>query len=180
MNHVDNYKEQNYLPKLNIAISGLRDFICDSLYIRRASNYRILCPNNMIGLGPQSGGISDSEAREFSDLWGSDAVHPSQAACCKMAEDLVADLMNEEARYTNLVRPPKQDALKWQRVDDSLHRAAWVSGCPAALPRRNSAASGAIHQSRGKPVRGGQKSSRGKGQAYSLGWPFGSGPGGWG
>jgi hypothetical protein len=43
--HVSNYKEKNYLPKLNMAISGLRDYIRDSLYIRRIQNYRVLCPN---------------------------------------------------------------------------------------------------------------------------------------
>lgn len=67
-NHVSNCKEQNYLPKLNMAILGIRDFIRDLLYTRRVSNYRILCPNKMIGLGPRSGDISDSEARVFAYL----------------------------------------------------------------------------------------------------------------
>jgi hypothetical protein len=68
--HLVNYKVQNYLPRLNLAISGLRDCIRDSLYTRRISNKRDLCPNKMIGLGPRSGGISSSEAREHADRWG--------------------------------------------------------------------------------------------------------------
>jgi hypothetical protein len=33
--HLVNYKVQNYLPRLNMAISGLRDCIRDPLYTRR-------------------------------------------------------------------------------------------------------------------------------------------------
>jgi hypothetical protein len=51
--HLVNYKVQNYLPRLNMAISGLRDCIQDSLYTRRILNNRDLCPNKMIGLGPR-------------------------------------------------------------------------------------------------------------------------------
>jgi hypothetical protein len=52
VDHVSNYREKNYLPKLNMAVSGLQDYIRDSFYTRRISNYRVLCPNKMIGLGP--------------------------------------------------------------------------------------------------------------------------------
>jgi hypothetical protein len=79
VDHLVNYSEPGYLPKLNNSISALRDCIRDSLFTRRVSNYRVLCPNKMIGLGPRSGGISDSEAREHADRWGSDPVHPSAA-----------------------------------------------------------------------------------------------------
>jgi hypothetical protein len=78
--HVSNYKEKNYLPKLNMAISGLRDYIRDALYIRRIANYRVLCLNKMIGLGPRLATITDCEAKEFVDLWGDNLVHPSLAA----------------------------------------------------------------------------------------------------
>jgi hypothetical protein len=90
-----------------MAISKLRDFIRDSLFTRRVSNDRILCPNKMIGLGPRSVGISDSKAREFADLWGTDPDHPSYAAYCKMAEDLVANIANDKARYTNIPFPSR-------------------------------------------------------------------------
>lgn len=47
--HVSNYKEKNYLPKLNMAISGLRDYIRDSLYIRRILNFRSFAPTRWSG-----------------------------------------------------------------------------------------------------------------------------------
>jgi hypothetical protein len=50
--HLVNYREQGYLPRLNNSISALRDCNRDSLYSRRVSNYRILCPNKMIRLDP--------------------------------------------------------------------------------------------------------------------------------
>jgi hypothetical protein len=66
--HVSNYREKNYLPKLNMAISSLRDYIRDSLYTRHIHNYRVLCPNKMVGLGPRQADISDTEAKEFAEL----------------------------------------------------------------------------------------------------------------
>ncbi len=133
--HVSNYKEKNYLPKLNMAISGLRDYIRDALYIRRTANFRVLCSNKMIELGPRLATISDCEDKEFADLRGDNPVHPSLAAYRKMAADLVNGLLDQEARYTNAARPCASEPAKRQRIDDSLTRAAWVSGCPAALPR---------------------------------------------
>jgi hypothetical protein len=91
----------------------------------------------MIGLGPRSADISYSEAKEFAELWGDNPVHPSLAAYRKMATDLVTDLLDQEARYTNPARLGGSVPAKRQKTDDSLNRAAWVSGCPAALPRRN-------------------------------------------
>jgi hypothetical protein len=113
-----------------IAISGLRDFIRDALYVRCIANFRVLCPNKMIGLGPRSASISDCEAKEFADLWGSDPVHPSHATFRKMVADLVADLLDQEARCTDPARPPAQDSSKRKRVDDSLNRAAVLRLCP--------------------------------------------------
>jgi hypothetical protein len=60
--HFSNYKQQGYLPRLNTAISGLRDYIRDLLFTRRVSKYLLLCPNKMIGLGPHANSISDDEA----------------------------------------------------------------------------------------------------------------------
>jgi hypothetical protein len=117
--HVSNYKKKNYLPKLNMAISGLRDYIRDALYIRRIANYRVLCLNKMIGLGPRLATITDCEAKEFANLWGDNPVHPSLAAYRKMAADLVNDLLDQEARYTNPARHGASEPAKRQRTDDS-------------------------------------------------------------
>ncbi len=80
------------------------------------------------------------DARELATLWGSDPVHPSGAAYRVIADGLSQDISNTEARYTN---PPKtvfkQQNAKKPRLDLSLECDAWVSGCLAALPRRDSA-----------------------------------------
>jgi hypothetical protein len=178
-----------------MAISGLRDYIRDSLYIRRIQNYRVLCPNKMIGLGPRQADISDSEAKEFAELWGGDPVHPSSSAYRKIASDLDADLMDKEARYTNPVKTSENASAKRQKTDDSLNRASWVRGCPAALPRRDSQPGkpngnprGRVHRGSAtyaRPARGGHMphgrfSLRGSGYASSTGWPPRSGRGrGW-
>jgi hypothetical protein len=67
----------------------------------------------MIGLGPRTGGISDSEAKEHADRWGCDPVHPSAAAYRKMAEDICEDLSIVEARYTNPVMAAMKPDSKW-------------------------------------------------------------------
>ncbi len=168
--HVSNYREKNYLPKLNMAISGLRDYIRDSLYTHQIPNYRVLCPNKMIGLGPRAADISDSEAKEFAELWGDNPVHTSSAAYRKMATDLVADLLDQEARYTNSTRLGESVLAKRLKTDNSLNLASWVSGCPAALPRRDSQPGRANRQPRGsnycgtstypRPARGGPHAPR--------------------
>jgi hypothetical protein len=180
--HVSNYREKNFLPKLNMAISGLRDSIRDTLYIRRIQNFRVLCPNKMIGLGPRQADISDSEAKEFAELWGDNPVHPSTAAYRKMAHDLEADLLTPEARYTNPVRSGDRSPAKKLKPDDSLNRASWVNGCPAALPRRDSAgrkprgntfrgSTSSARPARGGPAPRGHYSHRGRGYAPRTGWP---------
>jgi hypothetical protein len=166
--HLVNYCEPGYLPKLNNSISALRDCIRDSLFTRRVSNYRVLCPNKMIGLGPRIGGISDNEAREHANRWGSDPVHPTAAAYQKIAEDLNTDLSNIDARYTNPAKDTLMQGHKRPRVDYSLQRDDWVAGCPAALPRRDSVPT---PSSRGRPPHRGHKYVRGGGQQSGRGWP---------
>jgi hypothetical protein len=166
--HLVNYSEHGYLPRLNTAISALRDCIRDSLYTKRVSNYRVLCPNKMVGLGPRIGGISDDEAREHACRWGDDPVHPTAAAYQKIAEDLSSDLSNTDARYTNPAKLTLSNGNKRPRVDYSLQRADWVAGCPAALPRRDSAPD---HGTRGRTPYRGNKFVRGGGQHSGRGWP---------
>ncbi len=166
--HLVNYREQGYLPKLNSAISALQDCIRDSLYTRRVPNYRVLCPNKLIGLGPRSSGISNSEAKEHVDRWGGNPVHPSAAAYRKMADDIISeDLCNAEARYTNPAKTTVMPDLKRPRVNFSLQRDEWVSGCPAALLRRDSVAS---VRARGKPPSRGYKAVRGGGLKRGRSW----------
>jgi hypothetical protein len=129
--HHTNYKTASYLPSLGEAVHALRDNIRDCLYTKHVQNFRVLCPNRMIGVG-QRQATSDEEAARSAALWGADPVHPSAAAYRCMAEQLEKDLLNAEARYTN---PAKHHAQKRPRVDLSLDRADWVAGCSAAAPR---------------------------------------------
>jgi hypothetical protein len=192
VDHVSNYREKNYLPKLNMAVSGLQDYIRDSLYTCCISNYWVLCPNKMIGLGPRSVDISDSEAKEFAELWGDNPVHASLSVYHKMAIDLVTDLLDQEARYSNPARVGRSVPAKRQKTDNSLNRAAWVSDCLAALPRRDSQPGRSNRRPRGsnhrgslsyhRPARGGPPphghiSLRGRSHAPSTGWSIRSGRG---
>jgi hypothetical protein len=49
--HLINYKSPGYLPKLGAAIASLKDFVRDTLYTRHTSNFHILCPNKILGIG---------------------------------------------------------------------------------------------------------------------------------
>jgi hypothetical protein len=136
--HLTNYRTPGFLPRLGEAVAALRDHIRDALFTRRVTNFRVLCPNRMFGMGLKRSEISDEEATRTAALWGPDPVHPTTAAYRMIAGAIEADLLDSDARYTN---PPKnlQPGPKKARHDPSLERAGWVDGCSAALPRRDSA-----------------------------------------
>jgi hypothetical protein len=134
--HTVNYHTTDYLPRLGDAIAGLRDAIRDSLFVKKTQNFRVLCPNKMIGVGRRRQESSDDEAAKAAALWGPDPVHPTSAAYRAMADAIVADLNESGARYTSPAKT--QQVFKKPRYDASMDRAGWVSGCPAALPRRDS------------------------------------------
>jgi hypothetical protein len=164
--HHTNYKTGSYLPALGGAVHGLRDNIRDSLFTRHVSNFRVLCPNKMIGVGQCSQDPSDDEAARSAALWGNDPVHPSAAAYRCMADQLEKDMLNSEARYTN---PAKHHAQKRPRVDLSLGRDDWVAGCSAAAPRRDAPPSRGSMPRRGDAgPRAGTK-ARGRGNLSSRG-----------
>jgi hypothetical protein len=124
-------------------------------------NFRVLCPNKMIGVGQRKQEHSDEEATKTAALWGPNPVHPSSAAYRTMADCIMDDINNPEARYTN---PAKYDNnAKRPHQDPSQDRASWVSGCSSALARRDSgtkkssrgpAAMSWTDNSRGIPTRG--------------------------
>jgi hypothetical protein len=107
--HHINYCLPGYLPRLGEAIHQLRDSIRDSLFTKRVPNFRVLCPNRMVGIGQRQEEPSDEEAAATVALWGAHPVHPTGAAY------RVKELANGEAKYTN---PPKQ---------------SFGLGCPAKL-----------------------------------------------
>jgi hypothetical protein len=137
--HVTNYKTVGYLPRLGSATSALKDFIRDSLYTRRIQNFRVVCPNKILGIGQRQNELPIEDARLLADLWGGDPVHPANAAYKVIAEGILKDINCSESRYTN---PPKNKSQKPSvtKPDLSLARDPWVSGCTAALPRRDAPA----------------------------------------
>ncbi len=48
--HVTNYRTTGFLPRLGSAVADLRDFIRDALFVKKVKNFRVLCPNKMIGV----------------------------------------------------------------------------------------------------------------------------------
>jgi hypothetical protein len=82
--HLTNYSAASYLPNLLVSVYALREFIRDSLYERRASNFRIICLNRMMNI---RSGLSNEEVKGAASLWGSVAVHPFcqqlPADCCQ-------------------------------------------------------------------------------------------------
>jgi succinate dehydrogenase flavin-adding protein (antitoxin of CptAB toxin-antitoxin module) len=143
--HLTNYGSPQYLPELGVKVHSLREFLRDSLYVRRASNFRVICPNRMLGI---RSGLSDEDAIEASKLWGSAAVHPSADGYACIAAKLDEEL-SSDGKFTNAPKPIDA-AVKRPRLDLSLSRQPWVEGCSAALPRAD------IH-----PPRGGGHSARG-------------------
>jgi hypothetical protein len=124
--HHVNYGAPGYLPRLGDAVHALRDNIRD---------FRVLCPNRMVGVGQRLQEPTDEEAAKAAALWGRDPVHPTGAAYRCMAELLEQDICNPESKYTN---PRLKSSInKKPRLDLSLERAEWVTGCSAATTRRD-------------------------------------------
>jgi hypothetical protein len=167
--HHVNYSSSAYLPNLGATVFRLREFIRDSLFTKRSSNFRVICPNHMLGLGPM---LDDEKANEISDLWGRDAVHPLPAAYEAMAGVMVKDILDDGARYINPPKSSNGPPSKKPRVDQSKLRQGWVDGCSAALLRRDTLVSQHI-----RPPNGGNR-GRGRGAPYLRPWSkFGRGGG---
>jgi hypothetical protein len=91
-------------------------------------------PDRMIGIGPRSTSISDSNVTKLAAQLGMTLCTPTSYK--KMADTIIADITDGEARYTI---PPKSMGLplvKKPRFDLSLKQMEWVRGCLTALPRR--------------------------------------------
>jgi hypothetical protein len=175
--HLTNYRSPGYLPRLGEAVAALRDHIRDAFFMRRVSNFRVLCPNRMFGMGLRRQDISDEEASRTAALWGPDPVHPTSVAYRMIAEAIEADLQDLDARYTN---PPKQiqTSAKKARHNPSQERAGLVDGCSAALPRRDSVTGpgqkgrsiGALPSTPGPPPRR-YNHGRGSARGFQRGYP---------
>jgi hypothetical protein len=139
--HLSNYKTAGYLPSLGAATNVLKEFIRDSLYMRHTSNFRVLCPNKILEIRQRHAELAIKDASERAALWGSDPDHPSGAAYKVIADGYPRTFPTlRQGTRTPPKSVIKQDIAKKPRLDLSLERDAWVSGCMAALPRRDSGA----------------------------------------
>ncbi len=163
--HLVNYRTTGYLPKLGNAIAALRDSVRDALFVKKIPNFRVLCPNKMVGVGQRKQEPTDEEAAKTAAVWGPDPVHPTGAAYRLIADAVESDIENPDSRYTN---PGKaMPLIKKPRYDPSLHRDGWVAGCSAALQRRDSGPNKPAVRGSGWPP-----TTRGR-QGRYRGLPFG-------
>jgi hypothetical protein len=133
--HHTNYPSTAYLPALGASVLRLRDHIRDALYTRRCSNFRVMCTNRLLGIGPN---LSDDAAKELSQLWGTDPLHPLPEAYDVFANKFMSDILIEGVKYINPPRDHHQSTVpKKPRTDLACSRQGWVEGCSAALPRRD-------------------------------------------
>ncbi len=68
----------------------------------------MVCTNKLIGIGPQ---LSDDAAKEISQMWGSDPVHPSMALATAIERDVLID----DVKYINDPKSHGDSAAKKQR-----------------------------------------------------------------
>jgi hypothetical protein len=125
--HHTNYTSPNYLPALGSNIFRLREHIRYALFARRTSNFRMLCPNRVLGLGPL---LEEEKANEISAQWGKDTVHPLPAAYEIMATTIENDVSNTGARY---IKQPKQHGGPLQKNKKSTTASSDKAGWTAAL-----------------------------------------------
>ncbi len=154
--HHLNYSATTYLPALGASVFRLRDSIRDSLYTKRCSNFRVVCTNKLLGIGPD---LSDEAARTISQLWGSDPVHPSRDAYEALANAIERDVLKDDVKYINAPTAHGGSSSKRLRTDLSQSRQGWVTGCSAVVPRRDT-----FQPSRGSSARG--SAGRGRGWAW--------------
>jgi hypothetical protein len=67
--HLSNYRSTGYLPKLCAAISALKDYVRDMLYMWHTSNFRFLRPNKILGIGQCKAELPVEDARELPATW---------------------------------------------------------------------------------------------------------------
>jgi lysophospholipase L1-like esterase len=168
--HHLNYSAPTYLPALGASVFRLRDSIRDSLYTKRCPNFRVVCSNRLLGIGPD---LSDEAAREISLLWGTDPVHPSRDAYDALSRAIERDVLKEDVKYINPPQLHGGNPPKRPRPDLSQSRQGWVTGCSAAVPRRDTYQAAKGSSARGSLTRG--SAGRGKGGA----WFPRRGHGGW-
>jgi hypothetical protein len=173
LDHLVNYKTDGFLSRLGSATGVLKDYIRDSLYTRNTSNFRVICPSKILGIGQHSSELPLDEARILAAEWGNNPVHPSEAAYEKIATGILKDIGNSDSKYMNPPRAANQP-LKKPRLDLSLERDTWIRGCTAALPRCDTVRS----TNKGPNVsansfRGDNRRGRGaRGHQFRGGWFF--------
>jgi hypothetical protein len=153
--HISNFGIGRYLGALCDSVLELWMFIRDSLFTKKVSNYRLMCPIRALELSQKSLWTSSSAAKAAAELWGDDPVHPGDDSYAKIARFIESDLANPEARYTNPSASLVNSARKKPCIDLSLQREDWVSGYQATLVRQDVRASYSTSGARGGPASSG-------------------------
>jgi hypothetical protein len=153
---MSNSNQPGLLPNLYSKVYALRDFMRDSFYTKMVANFRVLCRNRMLEIGPRPDDMSYAKASSLATLWGKDPVHPSAAAYKKMPDAVLGDPQDAEARDTN---PPRKPA------DCAAERPSTVPtglvGCSTALPRKDAATK--CGKTGSSSLRGAARRQRGRG-----------------
>jgi hypothetical protein len=134
--------EPDHLTKLQIAnvpaaagcaITALKDNACNKLFTRHISNFRVLCLNRILGIGPHKSEQPTEDARKLAATWGSDPVYPSQAAY-----KVIAELVPQgHWQPGGLIQQPAACSRYHGEVAKGRPQSEhddWVSGCAAAGP----------------------------------------------
>jgi hypothetical protein len=132
--HHLNYAAPTYLPALGASVFRLRDNIRDALYTRRCSNFRVVCANRLLGIGPQ---LSDEAAKIISQLWGTNPVHLRWEAYETLAAAIENDILTDDIKFVNPPKTRDDYMAKKPRMDLSHSRQGWVVGCSASIPRKD-------------------------------------------
>jgi hypothetical protein len=82
-----------------------------------------------------SSSICGEEVLEHAAVWVNDGVHPSCAAHKKMADNIVYDIVDNEAQYMNPPKAVVSNPARKLRLNLSLERVDWVRGYSTALPK---------------------------------------------
>jgi hypothetical protein len=120
------YISSTYLLNLSDSVSAQRGFVQDCLFMRKIVNYRVLCPNVMIGMRPRPlrGGERDGQ-----NMGGKSG--PPLAGCIQNdGGSYHEDISNPESRYTH---PPKQSGRPPFRGQNMTRACSALSGRVAAL-----------------------------------------------
>jgi hypothetical protein len=80
---------------------------------------------------------SDPVHPKFTRSIPSDPVHPKREAYETLAAAIENDVLTDTVKFVNPPKTPDSNSAKKPRTDLTASRQGWVTGCSAAIPRRD-------------------------------------------